>query len=67
MAVSWDKHAVMQIAQGVAGYSDVQRLAADVEEVVRELRSLVPKVDQIGSALPGISVFCRLPRVHFFQ
>ena len=42
----------MQMAQGVAGYSDVQRLAADVEEVVRELKSLVPKVDRIGTTIP---------------
>lgn len=52
MAV-WDRKAVMQMAQGVAGYSDVQRLAGDVEEVVRELKSLVPKVDRIGT--------CRAP------
>ena len=49
---AWDKNAVCQMAQGVAGYSDVQRLAADVEEVLRELRSLAPKVDKIGAAAP---------------
>lgn len=45
---AWDKPSLQQMAQGVAGYVDASRLANDVEEVVRELRSLAPKVDKLG-------------------
>lgn len=45
---SWDKAAIQQMLQGVSGYKDVPRLALDVEEVVREFRSLQPKVDCLG-------------------
>ena len=43
---------LQQMAQGVAGYQDVQRLASDVEEVVRDLRSLSPKIDSLGMTQP---------------
>ena len=46
--MAWTQAAVQQMAQGVAGYQDTQRLATDVEEIVRELRSLAPKVDSLG-------------------
>jgi hypothetical protein len=49
---AWDKTSIQQMAQGVAGYQDVQRLASDVEEVVRDLRSLNPKVDSLGMTQP---------------
>lgn len=51
VSMAWTQAAVQQMAQGVAGYQDVQRLATDVEEVVRELRSLAPKVDSLGILL----------------
>ncbi len=49
---AWDKTSIQQMAQGVAGYQDVQRLASDVEEVVRDLRSLSPKIDSLGMTQP---------------
>jgi hypothetical protein len=45
---TWDKAAIQQMLQGLSGYQDVPRLASDVEEVVREIRSLQPKVDSLG-------------------
>ena len=45
---TWDKAAIQQMLQGLSGYQDVPRLASDVEEVVREIRSLHPKVDCLG-------------------
>ena len=55
--VAWDKSSLQQMAQGVAGYLDTARLAGDVEEVVRELRSLTPKVDSLGTLHSQLSSF----------
>jgi hypothetical protein len=55
MAV-WDKASIQKLAQDRnLGYQDLQRLASDVEDVVRELRSLQPKVDNLGmNFTPGM-------------
>ena len=50
--MAWTQAAVQQMAQGVAGYQDTQRLATDVEEIVRELRSLAPKGGVLQTSRP---------------
>jgi len=57
--VAWDKSSLQQMAQGVAGYLDTARLAGDVEEVVRELRSLTEGRQSRYVALPIIIISIR--------
>ena len=46
----WTRVELTRLIEGVQGYSDVQRVVQELEEVVKAFRSLKPKMDKLGES-----------------